>query len=821
VDEPSSSARLAFVTGAGAIAWMYVSVVDEGRGSEAVAVVRRSLVELSEAVTRSVPAAVAALAAAAAVALTVDAAGWITDAAWWSVVPGAIALVYVTFARLGVNSLPRTSRVATEASLLLAPVALVLGIGEGDSASHFVPTLTTFALVIAVAAVVPGQWRDARPAWLGWGASAAMTVVVADRIGVSGDNWSETLMVWGSAVVISALAIERLPAAAALHSVVRRTLPPVVLGATGLGLGACAVAITEDFATTGWWFLLVAGTALGAGVLAREGRLFGVAALAFSVSYSALAPWDPVEHPWTIVTIGGFWLIAADLSRRWTHARQTPRLTTSLFWAGQLVVVAALPLVAMEDQRPLGLALAGLVSVAIAIRVPTPTARPWYGAIGTMLILVGAADAGPGWLTLAWTALSAGATTAAAIGRGVSSRWIVVLRLLGATAAAAAWATFTVWADFSTETTVMATAVGAGLLLVSLGVTVQLTPAGRTWAEAWGGVAFLTLLISAWGLMLPDVPRAPAGQAVSAGWALAAVAAALAAEPLRRHWLRITTVLLASAAAVTFLYGMDAGSSEIVGVAVAMAVATTIAIAATAATGRATAWRRALLVGAGLSAWAALTTAITELPDKTLLVGALIAVAAQSVVIGRVLRMSALLMAGPPLLSLSWMLYASEALGGNPQWYLVPLGLALIVMAGLLRWTRRQAGKDVATIDVVALELAGVGFIAGASLVQTATDSLGYALVAIAEGVTFALWGAVTKVRRRLAAGVGVVIVAVVMLIAVPLLPLMPEWRGATLWVAVAGLGLAAIIIATFIERGRAKVGAWVTSLSETLDHWE
>ncbi len=648
-----------------------------------------------------------------------------------------------------------------------------------------------------------------------------MTIVVVDRIAASGDDWPETLIVWGSAALLTALAIERLDRAAALRRVVRRTLPPVVLGSFGIGLGACIVAVTEDFSTTGWWFLLVAGTTIVAGLLAREGRLLGIAAVSLSVSYAALAPWDPVERPWTIVGLGGVWLVAADFSRRWPAARQMPHLSRSLFWAGQLVVVAALPLVAIQEQRPIGLAMAGVISVAIAIRVPNRAARPWYGAIGTMLILVGAADEGLGWLTLAWAALSAGATTAAAIGRAASSRWIVALRILGAAAAASAWATFTVWADFSTETTVMATAAGSGLLLVALGVTVQLTPAGRTWAEAWGGVAFLTLFSSVWGLTLAEVPREPAGQVVGAALAMAALAAALAAEPLRRHWLRVATVLLASAAAVAFLYGTDAGPSEVVVVAVAMAVAATTAIAAVSATGRGTEWRTALLVGAGLSSWAALTAAITELPDKTLLVGALVAVAAESVVIGRVLRMTALLIAGPPLLSVSWMLYASEALGGNPQWYLVPMGLALILMAELLRWTRRQAGKDVATIDVIALELAGIGFVAGAALVQTATDSLGYALVAIAEGVMFALWGAVTKVRRRLAAGVGVVIVAVIMLIAVPLLPLMPEWRGATLWVAVAGLGLAAIIIATFIERGRAKVGAWVTSLSESLDHWE
>ncbi len=109
-DEPRSSAQLAIVTGVGAIAWMYVSVIDERRASMAVKVVQQLPVGLSEAAIRSVPASVAALAGAGTFALTVDAAGWITDAAWWSVVPGVIALVYVTFARLSVNALPRDSQ---------------------------------------------------------------------------------------------------------------------------------------------------------------------------------------------------------------------------------------------------------------------------------------------------------------------------------------------------------------------------------------------------------------------------------------------------------------------------------------------------------------------------------------------------------------------------------------------------------------------------------------------------------------------------------------------------------------------------------------
>lgn len=812
-----STSRLALVTGAAAVAWACVSVVDELKGTDAIRLAH-AVTELSKDALRSATAAVALIAAAGSVAFTVDARNVITDDAWWAVVAGAIALAYIAFARLAVDTLPCNSRVATEAALLLAAGALVLGIARAETVTQFTPTVTALGLVVAVVALVPARLRDSRPAWLGWGASGALTVIVVDRIGAGEDDWPMTLMVWGSVTAVAALAIERLQVAAPLRKLVQRTLPPVALGAFGLGIGALTVAVTEDLTTTGWWFLLVAATGVVAGVLVRDGRLFGSAAAAITVSYSALAPWDAIDHPWTIVVLGSLWLAAADVVRRWPTARDVPALSSSLFVVGQLVIVAALPLIAVEDQRPLGLTLAGLASLAIAIRNPVAPARPWYGAFGVVLILTGAADQGPGWLAIAWSALSVGATAAAVVGRGRAS---AVLRLLGAASAAAAWATFMLWAQWTTETSVIITAVGVGMLLALLGVAAQLTPSSRVWAESWGSIGLLVLLVSTLGLGLPGVSRAPSGQMVGAGLALAAVGTALAAEPLRHTWLRILTVLLAAAAAGAFLFGIDAEASQVTAVAVALAAATTLGIAVVVATSRGTEWRPPLLVGAPVAGGVAVAAAASALPDRTLLVSALILVAAQCVVIGRVVGSTPLLVAGPPLLSLSWMLYASEALSGNPQWYMVPVGLALIVMAVLLRWTRRQAGKDVATVDVVALELAGIGLLAGAALVQTATDSLGYALLAIVEGILVALWGAVTKVRRRLAAGVGVVIVSVVMLIAVPLLPLLPEWRGAVLWVAVAGLGLAAIVVATFIERGRAKVGAWVTSLSETLNDWE
>lgn len=814
-----TSGSVAVVAAAAAIAWSTISITDGLIGSEPVTVAAGRLNGPAADRCRWVPPIVAALAIIVTSVAMVEHFAWVTDDDWWPTVPAGLALLFVALSRTAASALRRTARVAAEAALLLAVLAVVPALASSDAGGDFAPKLGVLLAVLVVCAAAPQQLHDSRPAWLGWATSGALVLLLVDQWADGGDLRSRALLLWGSAALLLGLSLNRLPPASWLSRLVRYRLPPVVLGGLGLTVGALATAATEGRTTTGWWFVFVAGVCAVAAGLSREGALVGVAALALTVSYAALAPWDPVTTPWSLVAVGALLVVAADLARAWPLLRALPRSVSSLFWGGQLVIVAALPLVMDDDQRPLGLVLAGVTALGIAERVPVRVAKPWYASAGVVLLLVGAGDAGPGWLALALAALSAAATAAAATGRAMSPRTTASMRWLGAAAAAASWASFTVWAAWSDETTVMVTAFAAGLLAASAGVSAQLAARSRPWVEAWGGVALIVTVAAA--VALPTLPREPAGQLVAGGLALGAVGTALAAGPLGRSLLRVAATVLGAAAVAAFLYGMSATSLQVVLVAATIAAAVTIATAIVAATGRGTTWRPALFVAVALAAVAVVLPAAAELPDTTLLTVALVVVSAQCMVVGRVTGSTPLLLAGPPLLSVSWMLYASDALGGNPQWYLVPLGLALIVMAALLRVTRRQAGKPVSGTDVVVLELAGIGFIAGASLVQMATDSLAYVLLALAEGAAITLWGAVTKVRRRLAAGAGVVIASVVLLVAVPLTPLLPQWRGAALWIAVAAMGLAAIIIATFIERGRAAVGAWVGSLSSTLNGWE
>jgi hypothetical protein len=169
----------------------------------------------------------------------------------------------------------------------------------------------------------------------------------------------------------------------------------------------------------------------------------------------------------------------------------------------------------------------------------------------------------------------------------------------------------------------------------------------------------------------------------------------------------------------------------------------------------------------------------------------------------------------------AWLAFASQALGGNPQWYTVPIGLALLVVVGLLRRDARTRATDPARPDIVVLEVVGIGFVVGSAFVQSVTDSLGYAAVAAGLGLAVVAWGTVTKVRRRVASGVVVVGVAVTELVAVPLVRLLPAWGGAGLWLLIAGVGLLALAAATLLEEGRAAVHKAMSTFGDMTKGWE
>ena len=151
----------------------------------------------------------------------------------------------------------------------------------------------------------------------------------------------------------------------------------------------------------------------------------------------------------------------------------------------------------------------------------------------------------------------------------------------------------------------------------------------------------------------------------------------------------------------------------------------------------------------------------------------------------------------------------------------MPLGAALLAVAVLLRSARRAGHRPVATPDVISLEVTGMGLIVGASLVQSVIESTLYALIGVGLGLAIAVWGALTRVRRRLFGGIIAVAASVLLLIIVPLMPLASQVGGMTIWLVLAGAGLAAIVAAALLDTTRSAIHQRITRLAELTRDWE
>jgi CDP-diglyceride synthetase len=122
-------------------------------------------------------------------------------------------------------------------------------------------------------------------------------------------------------------------------------------------------------------------------------------------------------------------------------------------------------------------------------------------------------------------------------------------------------------------------------------------------------------------------------------------------------------------------------------------------------------------------------------------------------------------------------------------------------------------------------EYAGMAFVVGAAVARALVGEVWMGVLAVALGAALAGWGAVTKVRRRAFVGAGTVVVSLVLMIVVPIgryLGQQPRLlEGATLWIIVAAMGLVALLVAAFLERGRARVQQFVRRINDLTADWE
>lgn len=397
------------------------------------------------------------------------------------------------------------------------------------------------------------------------------------------------------------------------------------------------------------------------------------------------------------------------------------------------------------------------------------------------------------------------------------------MQVAGAIAAVASWRVASDWFALSDQRAVELAALGAAALAAVSAVVALRTTMDRSWLLVWGGAAVAVEAVCGWnavaaiGLFRADVA---ASWPVTAGLVIVALALAAAAPAVRVEWLRDLAMGFGLA---SLMVGMLAAETSATGQVLVVSLLSAVAAAATLLVSRGavvSAWRRSLIVLGTLSTlWAVGVSALGS--DSLLLVPAVAAAAVQSAATGVALRSTLLQMASPVLACTAWLLFSLQALDGNPQWVTVPIGLTTLVVVALWRRDRELHQAPLASIEIIVVELVGVAFLVGAALVQTLTEALSYAVLAMGIGLGIVGWGVVTKVRRRVAAGIVAVLTSLVLLIGVPLVDLLPSWEGAGLWVLIGGVGLAAVLIASMIERGRAALHQGMRRVAEVTSGWE
>jgi hypothetical protein len=762
------------------------------------------------AAVRYLPAAVAAVLLPGFVASLLGLAGFGGRDEWLPVGLSALALGYVLLSRVLIRW-HRVARVLADAGAWGAVLAAA-------ACGHRDPALVALAAVMVTPVLETPELRRRVITWVAWAASVPFAVLAASLAGLPLSRWYVVTLCWGAALLLGGFIADDVRAGRRQPGLAIRTnslVAPVIVGALASAVGLAGGAAGSPH-TAGWMLIGGAAVLVGTGALLRIGALGGAGAVLALTGTSLVLPWDLRDRPWLLLVAAAVLLVAAQFTGPRTESPQPPwlRWDLSLFVVAHAAALAAVYL-AVTTGVAAGETVAGCGVLAIAVAV-----RLWrwpWAAAGTALILAGAAEIGPGWLCLAFAGTSALATVLAARSSG---RIRLLLQVAGAVAAVGAWGAGLIWRDVSPGTAVEVTSVAAGGLVLLAAGAARVMAAAREWARVWGGAVLAVTVVAAAALASPVVP-AGAGRFAAAGLAAAALGCALAAAPLRVALLRETAAACAVAAGLVWAYGISASLDVVTWGAVVAGLAACASLLTPWLRRGTAAWVRPALAASAASTGVALGAASAALPDRHLLIPAFILGGVLAVALAVGTHRPAVAAVTPIPLCAAWLVYASEALTGQPQWFTVPLGAALLSVAVLLRSARRADGRPVATPDVISLEVAGMGLIVGASLVQSVTENSLYALVAAGLGLAIAGWGALTRVRRRLFGGMIAIVMSLLLLIVVPLAPLVSHVGGVTVWLVLAGAGIVAIVAAALLDTTRSAIKHRITRLTELTRDWE
>ena len=565
-----------------------------------------------------------------------------------------------------------------------------------------------------------------------------------------------------------------------------------------------------DLAAAGMWGLLVpvglafSSLALLDASVPRWPAADAVALAFFATAAASLIAMRPTGRSW-LRELGSGLAVIGGAALAYGSGATAPQLTISAAAVG----LAATLFVAMPATRD----RAGAWTRPAAI----------IAISGLGVTTAAGAAAGAGWLALALVVVASSVSLLALhLDHPARSGAVIV----SVAAIAGAWASFATWQSWDLEQTATASALMAAGTAAVLGVLFRLPYVDQVWIALWSLLPTSVLLSTTLGLASPDIDRWPAGGAVALGYAAAAGAAMLAAGPTRRSWLRETAALLLVAAGATLAYATTANAAQIVAVSATVGLLATLSAAAIEAIegGRLAflrAWVRPTLILSAVGLGVSIGTALTQWPERPLLVASWLLLGVDMAALGLRGRWPTLLTMAPVPIGIAWLVFASDALTGDAQWFTLPMGVVLLVIVGLARYQRRRAGQDPVTRPIIAFDLIGSVLVVSSALVETVSTGTQYGLVAVGLGIAIAVWGVLTRVRRRLVFGAGTIALAVASMILVPLAGLVPQVGGPALWLALAVLGLTAILIAAFLEQGRATARRVLDSLHDLTRGWE
>jgi hypothetical protein len=385
-------------------------------------------------------------------------------------------------------------------------------------------------------------------------------------------------------------------------------------------------------------------------------------------------------------------------------------------------------------------------------------------------------------------------------------------------AAGWAWQSALVWRGLSVDQSVATTALLFGA------VWLVLAALGRRWLAAdWliasGSLATLAIAAAVFTGVTVGQERHPFALAVAGGLALHAAGTALASRPLRWPYLRELAALITTLAIGTAIFDLQPSLTASGG---ALAILGAAGIGAALGLARiGSAWLRPLLLAGSLASLGAIGYAVAAWPLRGLVIAVLLLLAVEAAATSLAVRRREPLYLVPLFVCGAWLAFATGALAGNPNWVTAPIGIAALAVVELFRHDRRAAKLPPGNHELLALEYAGMAFVVGASLVQTVSDTVAYGLLAIALGAGLAVWGFISRVRRRTEVGAGAILVAVILMVAVPVVRIIPQFQGAALWGAMAAIGIVLLIVATSLEQGRSRVKRTIRRLEELMVGWE